>query len=154
MSIQQLQNVTDKQIGRSPGSPPTYTNVNAKVVSVHDGDTCDLVFFRGRRLQRFKSRLVGINTPELDTGFQAKKARDFLFWLSIGKEPASFPRNSQLFTEYQIQSNLDSSKQVVYAEFQGTGGYGRPLVTLRKHQGGKSFNNLLIEYGYASVYRR
>ena len=153
MSIQQLQNVTDKHIGRSHSSPPTYTNVNAKVVSVHDGDTCDLVFVRSGRLERFKSRLVGINTPELGTGVQAKKARDFLYWLSIGRDPASFSRNSQPFTEQQIQSNLDASKQIVYAEFQGTGGYDRPLVTLRKHQGGKSFNNLLIEYGYANVYR-
>ena len=152
MSLQQLQNITDKHVGRSMGHPPTYTTVNAKVVSVHDGDTCDLVFVRNGRFERFKCRLASINTPELSTGLGALKARDFLVWLSLGKDPSSFPHSSQPFSEHQIQSSLDANKQLVYVEFQGIGGYGRPLVILKKHQGGKSFNNLLVEYGYANIY--
>ncbi len=152
MSLQQLQNITDKHIARSPSSPPTYTSGTAKVVSVHDGDTCDLVFIRSGRFERFKCRLAGINTPELGTGLGALKARDFLVWLSLGKDPSSFPQNSQPFTEHQIQNSLDANRVLVSAEFQGTGGYGRPLVILKKQQGGKSFNQLLVDYGYASIY--
>ena len=153
MSLQQLRNKTDKNIGRSSSSPPTDFTTTAKVVSVHDGDTCDLVFFKNGRFERFKSRLIGINTPELDTGgTRALKARDFLVWLSLGKSPSSFPRSSQPFSQSQIQRDLDGNQELVHAEFQGTGGYGRPLVTLRKNQGGKSFNSLLIEYGYANKY--
>ena len=153
MSLQQLRNKTDKNIGRSLSSPPTDITTTAKVVSVHDGDTCDLVFIKNGSFERFKSRLIGINTPELDTGgIKALKARDFLVWLSLGKSPASFPRSSQPFSKSQIQSSLDANQELVHAEFQGIGGYGRPLVTLKKNQGGKSFNNLLIEYGYANVF--
>lgn len=152
MSLQQLQNVTNSQVARSSSFPPSFVAVKAKVISVHDGDTCDLVFIRNGRFERFKCRLVGINTPELGTGLMAKKARDFLVWLSLGKNPASFPQGSAPFTEYQIQNSLDANKVLVDAEFKGTGGYGRPLVLL-KNQFGNSFNNLLIQYGYASVYR-
>ena len=76
------------------------------------------------------------------------KTHDFLAWLSLGENPANFPAwNSQPFYKYQIQSSLDANQELAQAEFQGTGGYGRPLVILKKYQGGKSFNNRLIEYG-------
>ena len=151
MSLQ-LQNVTNSHVSRSSGSPPSYTTVKAKVISVHDGDTCDLVFIRNGRFERFKCRLAGINTPELGTGLKAKKARDFLVWLSLGKSPGSFQQSSPPFTEYQIQNSLDANKVLVDAEFQGIGGYGRPLVLLKNNLG-NSINNLLIQYGYANVYR-
>jgi endonuclease YncB( thermonuclease family) len=153
MSLQQLRNISDKHVGRSSSSPPTNTTTTAKVISVHDGDTCDLVFVKNGRFERFKSRLIGIDTPELSTGLRALKARDFLVWLSLGKNPADFPQSSKPFSEYQIQNSLNANQELVQAEFQGTGGYGRPLVTLKKYQGRKSFNNLLIDYGYATKYR-
>ena len=151
MSLLQLQNVTNSQVARSSSSPPFFGTVKAKVISVHDGDTGDLVFIRNGRFERFKCRLVGISTLELGTGLEAKKARDFLVWLSLGKNPASFPHSSQPFTEYQIQNSLDGNKVLVDVEFKGIGGYGRPLVLL-KNQLGNSLNNLLIQYGYANVY--
>lgn len=153
MSIQQLQNVTSIQKDRSTNSPPTSISTSAKVVSVYDGDTCDLVIIRNGGLERFKSRLLGINSPEMSTGTPAKKARDFLAWLSIGNDPTSFPKTSAPLSDDELQNKLDANKSLVYAEFQGTGGYGRPLVTLRKYQGAKdSFNNLLMQYGYAQKY--
>jgi endonuclease YncB( thermonuclease family) len=153
MSLQQLQNVTDKDIQRSKNSPPTNISTSAKVVSVYDGDTCDLVIIRNGSLQRFKCRLAEINTPEMDTGRKAEKARDFLAWLSIGDDPASFPGDSQPWSEVQLQNQLDANKKLVHAEFQGVGYYGRPLVILKKASGDKySFNDLLMQYGYAEPY--
>ena len=147
-----LQDITDSDISRSNSSPPTYTTLTAKVVSVHDGDTCDLAFVRNGRFERFKCRLADINSPELRTGLKAKKARDFLVWLSLDKNPANFPSSSQPFSEHQIQSSLDANESLVSAEFKGLGGFRRPLVVLRKSYG-KSFNDLLMDYGYASRYR-
>ena len=154
MSLQQLKGITEYNVPRSSSSPPTNGNFNAKVVTVHDGDTCDLVFIRNGSYQRFKCRLLGINSPELSTGNRAFKSRDFLAWLCLGREAAQFPRQSPPWSEAQLQNSLNANQVVVYAEFNGVGGYGRPLVTLKLQQGGsKSFNQLLVDYGYASVYR-
>ena len=91
-------------------------------MSVNDGDTCDLVIIRNG-LERFVCRLFGIDTPELKTGLKAEKARDFLAWLSIGKDPGSFPRGGAPWSEDELQNKLDANKLLVYAEFHGTGGY-------------------------------
>ena len=154
MSLQQLRRITEHDVSRSPFSPPTNSDFYAKVVTVHDGDTCDLVFYRNGSYQRFKCRLLGINSPELKDGNIALKSRDFLTWLCLGYDPAQFPRLSQPWSEAQLQNYLNGSQVLVYAEFDGVGGYGRPLVTLKGQEGGsRSFNQLLMDYGYASVYR-
>jgi endonuclease YncB( thermonuclease family) len=149
-----LQNATDKNIARSSNSAPTYISTSAKVVSVHDGDTCDLVINRIGGLQRFKCRLADINAPELSTGSKAKKARDFLAWLSIGEDPGNFSRSSQPWSDAQLQNMLDASKMLVHAEFRSLDVYHRALVVLKKTSGDKdSFNNLLMQYGYADQYK-
>ena len=154
MSLQ-LRDITKAQIRRSKQSVPTYTNKDAKVVKVHDGDTCDLVIIRNGSLERFKCRLLGINSPEMSAGRKAEKARDFLAWLCTGNDPASFPRDRAPWSLAQLQNRLDASNTLIYAEFQGIGGFQRPLVTLRKSSGARdSFNDLLMQYGYADKYRR
>ena len=153
MSLQQLKRITERDVPRSSSSPPTYVNVYAKVVTIHDGDTCDLVFYHNGRIQRFKSRLLGIDSPELRTGSRALKSRDFLAWLCLGGDPGSFPRQTQPWTETKLKDSLNRSEEVVYAEFHGLGGYGRPLVTLKREPGStKSFNQILMDYSYASRY--
>jgi endonuclease YncB( thermonuclease family) len=153
MSLQQLRNITKDEIKRSKNSLPTNINKSAKVVKVHDGDTCDLVIIRNRSLQRFKCRLADIDTPEMDTGRKAEKARDFLAWLSIGDDPADFPRRTKPWSKDELQNQLDANETLVHAEFQGVGYYGRPLVILKKASGDKySFNDLLMQYGYAEPY--
>ena len=154
MSLQ-LRDITKAQIRRSKQSAPTYTNKDAKVVKVHDGDTCDLVIIRNGRLERFKCRLDDIDSPEMSAGREAKKARDFLAWLCTGNDPQDFPADRAPWSLAQLQNRLDASNTLIYAEFQGTGGFQRPLVTLRKSSGARnSFNDLLMQYGYAEKYRR
>mgnify|MGYP002804001824 FL=1 len=154
MSQQQLQNAMDKYIARSSNSP-TNISTSAKVVSVHDGDTCDLVISRNGGLQKFKCRLAAIDTPELKTGRKAEKARDFLAWLSTGGDPASFSSSSQPWFEGELQNMLDANKMLVHAEFQSTDIYGRALVVLKKTSQNKhSFNDLLMQYGYAKPYKK
>ena len=155
MSLQQLKGITANDLPRSPFSPPTNSDFYAKVVTVHDGDTCDLVFYCNGSYQRFKCRLLGINSPELTDGITALKSRDFLAWLCLGRDPAQFPRQSQPFPEDELQHYLNASQVLVHAEFDGVGGYGRPLVTLRRQPGEpRPFNQLLMDYGYANVYMR
>ena len=152
--MDQLRNITKNDIRRSKTSPPTNISVYAKVVEVYDGDTCDLVFIRNGDFERFKCRLAEIDTPEMEDGNTAAlKARDFLVWLSLCKTPSKFNGSSQPWSKNQIQQFLDENEELVYAEFQGVGYFGRPLVTLRKAPGAKkSFNGIMIQYGYAEVY--
>ena len=155
MSLQQLKGITANDVPRSPFSPPTNTNFYAKVVTVHDWDTCDLVFYCNGSYQRFQCRLLGINSPELTDGIIALKYRDFLAWLCLGYDPAQFPRQSQPWSEAQLQYYLNASQVLVHAEFHGVGGYGRPLVTLRSQpREPRPFNQLLMDYEYASAYMR
>ena len=155
MSLQQLKGITAHNVSRSPFSPPTNADFYAKVVTVHDGDTCDLVFYRNGSYQRFKCRLLGINSPELKAGNIALKSRDFLTWLCLGYDPSQITRQSQPWSEAQLQNYLNASQILVYAEFDGVGGYGRLLATLKGQEGGsRSFNQLLMDHGYASVYRK
>ena len=152
----QLRKVKDDDIERSPKSAPGKNfSTRAKVITVHDGDTCDLVFSRNGDLERFKCRLASIDAPELNTGRKAKKARDFLAWLSTGEDPDSFPKRSTPWSEEELQDRLDANKTLVHAEFQGFGHFGRPLVVLKKDSDdGDSFNDLLIDYGYAKPYKK
>ena len=155
MSLQQLKGITAHNVSRSPFSPPTNADFYTKVVTVHDGDTCDLVFYRNGSYQRFKCRLLGINSPELKAGNIALKSRDFLTWLCLGCDPAQFPRQSRPWSKAQLQNYLNESQALVYAEFHGIGGCRRPLVTLRRQPGEpRPFNQLLMDYGYANVYMR
>ena len=155
MSRQQLKNATKENTTRSSNSAPTNISTSAKVVKVHDGDTCDLVIIRKRSLERFKCRLAAIDTPELETGRKAKKARDFLAWLSIGNDPADFGRRTQPWSKVELQNQLDANKTLIFAEFQEVGYYGRPLVVLKKtREDEDSFNDLLIQHRYAKPYSK
>ena len=151
MTSQQLMEITVDDIERSP--PENFTGY-AKVVSVHNGDTCDLVIIRHGILQRYECRLEGINASALKTGMKALKSRDFLAWLSIGKDPDGFPHRSNPWSEDELQQILNNNNQVlVCAEFRRIGRYGKPLVTLKKNPNllENYFNNLLVENGYAEA---
>ena len=161
MSLRQLQNATAKNIARSKSKkPPRDMNTDAKIVSVYDGDTCDLVISGGKKLERHKCRLAKIDAPEMNKkpNTLAKKARDFLAWLGTGKSykpPSRFPRKSPPWSKAKLQSKLDANKSLVNAEFHNVGRYRRPIVTLKKtRKSRKTFNQYLIEKGYAKRYRK
>lgn len=155
MTLEMLRDITSAQIERSNNLPPTNGAWrNGKVVSIHDGDTCDLVVINNRRLERFVCRLADIDTPELSTGGRARKARDFLGWLSMGNDPADWSGRGRSWNVETLQNRLDANVTLVQARFQGVGFYERQLVVLRSRAGNQSFNNLLVEHGYAETYRR
>ena len=71
-----LENITaaDIQLSTSP-APLNGMNTDAKMMSVYDGDTCDLVIIRKKKLEWYKCRLADINAPELKEGPKAEKSR-------------------------------------------------------------------------------
>ena len=155
MSLRKLPNATFGKVKKAKTLPKKMSAVT-KVLRVIDGDTCHVAIIRDKSLERVKCRLAKIDTPELKLQpVKARKARDFLAWLSMGsyKAPSRFPHKKPPWTKAKLQSKLDSNKGLCYVNFNGTGKYKRVIATLRKTETSrKSFNDYLIEYGYAKPY--
>lgn len=107
----------------------------AKVVSIYDGDTCDLAFYEDDQmgnLVRYKCRMSGYDAPEMDE-IDGELTRDYLAHLCRGRnavEPEDFRQQNEILTKDNLQEKLDKSKRLVYTEFGREGKYGRPVVTL------------------------
>ncbi|CAB4003105.1 Hypothetical predicted protein [Paramuricea clavata] len=108
----------------------------AKVVSVYDGDTCDLVFYQDEQQLnlnepvRYKCRMLDYNAPELEEKPSGELARGYLTHLCTGGNAQTYNAGN-LRTEKRVQQKLDNNEDsLVYAEFGGPGKYGRQLVTL------------------------
>jgi len=109
---------------------PDYT-YRAKVVSVYDGDTitCDIDLGFGVWLRNQTIRLYGIDTPELRGG-----ERD------AGLESRDVVRELMLDVDVTLRTHKDKK-----------GKYGRWLAEVFDDDG-RSFNEYLIENGYAKRY--
>jgi len=108
-----------------------------KVVDIYDGDTGRMVFRDNLRLNQYKFRLYGIDTPEIRPLLslknreqeikKAKKAKKFLSDLVLNK--------------------------VIYVKCLEFDKYGRILVNLYKNRWNKkSINDLMIDEGLGKVY--
>ena len=109
----------------------------AKVLSVYDGDTCDVAFYRDEGMTdvvRYKCRMSGYDAPELQNKPDAKVARDYLAYLCAGGDSDDagndFFNPKKIWSKEQLQNQLDSSDSLVSAVFGREGKYGRPVVTL------------------------
>jgi endonuclease YncB( thermonuclease family) len=120
---------------------------HAKVVSVYDGDTCDVVFYHDgmEKLVRFKCRLSGYDAPELDEEPQGELARDYLAHLCMGKDHDEFDEEI-VWNKKDLQKMLDENRNTVYAMFGKQGKYGRPLVTLKTSPRGTCINDLVSDF--------
>ena len=105
----------------------------AKVMSIYDGDTCDLAFYLENKIMRYKCRMAGYDAPELHTR-HGKRTRDYLAHLCCGGTavtPADYrTQHRKLFSDEQLQTNLDANNRLVFATFETNDKYGRPVVTI------------------------
>ena len=129
MDYSALENLKDKDVKRFTLKGEKQF---AKVVSIFDGDTLDLAFYREDNLVRYKCRMSGYDAPEMDEE-NGKLARDYLAHLCTEEyvvEPVDFKNG--ILSKDQLQTKLDENKTLVIAEFGREGKYGRPVVTLYK----------------------
>ena len=119
----------------------------AKVVYVYDGDTLDVAFYRNKELLRFNCRLEDVKAPKLREE-NGKLVRDFLTWICMGEDPDRFDDNAEIWSKNELQDELDSSENLVYAVFGKFDKYGRALVTLKKssHARRKTINDMVSTY--------
>ena len=88
-SREKLENITSKDIDRFTLDGK---KVPVKVVSIHDGDTCDVVFeLYSQYKERLKCRMLNYDRPELKKGTNGKLARDYLANLVVGGDPEDTP---------------------------------------------------------------
>lgn len=103
--------------------------VEAKIVSVYDGDTVKAVFPLNGTLYKWNCRLTGIDTPEIRTSDKLQK--------KFGYEVRDFLRNKIL-------------NKVVTLKCQDLDKYGRLLAEI--HIDDLNINQWLIDSGYAFAY--
>lgn len=109
-----------------------YTT-DAKVVYIYDGDSVHIVFFHPdtHKLIKMKTRLYGIDTPELRVKEQ---------------------KESALKAKQHLVNLLELDKYMVKVECKHFDKYGRLLVILYSSQFDKSLNEKLVEDGHAYRY--
>ena len=130
-----------------------------KIVSCYDADTVKIVIRYAEKLTKFNCRLTGIDTPEMRP---SKKQYN----RELEKKASIISRNRllQLVTDQEIQINmvynrkeirniLDKNRKLIYLKCGKCDKYGRCLVKLYdSNEYIKSFNNILVEEGYAYKY--
>lgn len=108
-------------------------NTQGKVVYVYDGDSVHVVIpmIGSNKLVKIKTRLYGIDTPELRIAEQKEKG---------------------LLAKARLIELLDETKFNVRVECGEFDKYGRVLVTLYSKNYVKSLNQILIDEGHAYEY--
>lgn len=104
-------------------------NVEAKIISVYDGDTVKAIFPLNGVLYKWNCRLTGIDTPEIRTSDRLQK--------KFGYEVRDHLRNKIL-------------NKVVTLKCQDLDKYGRLLTEI--WIGEQNINQWLIDSGYAFAY--
>lgn len=134
-------------------------NFISKCISIYDGDTATFCILLHNQLYKFKMRLSGIDTPEMRPSKKQYNRK-------LEKKAAIMSRNRllQLVTDQEIQINmvysrkeirdiLDKNRKLIYIKCGKCDKYGRCLVKLYdSNEYIKSFNNILVEDGYAYKY--
>ncbi|CAB4044575.1 Hypothetical predicted protein [Paramuricea clavata] len=126
----------------------------AKVLSITDGDTCDIVFYHTemREFMRFKSRLLGYDASELNKyPWTAKLTRDYLAHICMGNDPRDFDE-SGIWEEDDLQDRLNESNNSVYVFLGEFDSFGRVLALFYKSidefvdADGESINDMMADY--------
>ena len=129
-----------------------------KVTNVYDADTCRVVFFLNDKLIKYTLRLKGIDTPEIrpksnkpnrekEISF-AKKARNRLIQLSTS---VNIDLESD-FSKSKLQKLIDENTKLIKIYCYEFDKYGRLLADLKESNNENSFNDILINEGYAKKY--
>ena len=146
-SRKKLENITSKDIKRFTLNGQEG---QVKVVSIHDGDTCEVVFkLYGCYKERFNCRLLDYGAPELKQKPKGELARDYLAHLVLQCQPGddSFFDPNNIWAEEDIQKELDKNKNLLYATFSSFDSFGRALVTLKENASDEdSINDMMKEF--------
>ena len=131
----------------------------SKCISIYDGDSATFCIVLHNQIYKFNMRLSGIDTPEMRP-LKTKPNRDLEKKASIISRNKLLQlvtdQNINLHTAYskrEIKNILNINKKLLYIKCGKFDKYGRCLVKLYNTKDHiKSFNNILVENGYAYKY--
>tara|TARA_Y100000590_G_C15546892_1_gene949346 strand:+ start:101 stop:595 length:495 start_codon:yes stop_codon:yes gene_type:complete len=132
--------------------------VVAKVVDIYDADTCKIVFELDNKLVKFNCRLIGIDTPEMKPPKanpnrdaekkKAKQARNRMVQLCSNVEC----KINIMYKKKQIKELLNKHTKLVEVNCHDFDKYGRLLIEISDLEDSKTFNQVLIDEGFAYSY--
>lgn len=135
------------------------TEMYARLISLHDGDTCKLILPVGGNYYKFAVRMNGLDTPEMTSKDPrakalARRARDRHFELATGQVLAPSTNDAlESAKKKSIQSYLENNIVVVWVKCGELDRYGRPLVDIRKNKDSdQTFTDVLLEEKLAYAY--
>ena len=129
-----------------------------KIVDVYDGDTCKIVIIINNNLLKFSCRLIGLDAPEIkplltknNRDFEildAYKSRNKLIKLST---TCIIDLDSNL-KKKECKLLLESNTKMITVVCHEFDKYGRLLVSLYDANDSISYNDILINEGFAKKY--
>jgi len=125
--------------------------VNAKIVDIYDGDTCTAAIVLKDDIFLFKIRLAHIDTPEMkdkNNSDKSKHAKLKLLELVLNK-PINTNRD---YSSKDIKEICGASTNLIKIKCGKFDKYGRCLGELYSNYESKSFNQILLDHGFAKPY--
>lgn len=118
-----------------------------KVVHVYDGDTCSIIFEYKNELVKFRCRLNGINTPELNSSDigeheRAIICRNKLITLVTNVDNTLLTKN---MSKKDIKILLDTNTKLIDIECFKFDKYGRLLVNLKDSNSTDLLNKKIMD---------
>ena len=154
-SKKELKNLTSKDI---PKFSLQNRRFQPKVVDIYDADTCKVIFFLDDQFVKFNCRLLGIDTPEMKPSrnkpgrdkekIKAKQARNRLVQLCTNIKC----KIATLYKKKQVKELLCKNTKIIQIICYDFDKYGRLLIEISDLDDTKTFNQVLIDEGYAYKY--
>lgn len=153
--LDELKNIKSSDI---PQFSLNGLKTSGKIVEIYDGDTCKIVLLINNILQKFNCRINGIDTPEMKP-LLSKSNRE----IEIKNAYRCRNRLIQLCTSTSVSANtdidsdikkvsLDTNTKIVHVECLEFDKYGRLLVNIYDTFKSMSYNEILVNEGFAKKY--
>ena len=147
--IDELKNIKSSDI---PQFSLNGLKTSGKIVEIYDGDTCKIVLLNNNILQKFNCRINGIDTPEMKP-LLSKSNRE----IEIKNAYRCRNRLIQLSTSVSANTDikkvsLDTNTKIIYIECLEFDKYGRLLVNIYDTFKSMSYNEILVNEGFAKKY--
>ena len=151
--LEELKNIKSSDI---PQFSLNGLKTSGKIVEIYDGDTCKIVLLNNNILQKFNCRINGIDTPEMKP-LLSKSNREIEIKNAYRCRNKLIQICTNIIPTVDIDFNgkkisLDTNTKIVYIECLEFDKYGRLLVNIYDTFKSMSYNEILVNEGFAKKY--
>ena len=129
---------------------------DAKVVDVYDGDTCTILLFNDNKVEKFKVRCLGYDSPEMKPSksinnrnvviFKAIEARNYF----INRVTNHNLLLNMQYSKEELKDIFNTNSKLIQVECHGWDKYGRLLCKFFDKN--ININEDMVSNGYGYVY--